>query len=90
METDSEWPVIIYCCLKVPIGFEEVEGLEFEAGVRHHDKVEMAGGLEEFKEIRDNNPESWLHRIRYAMGISATAISTYESLKRKSDINEHV
>jgi len=90
VETDSEWPVIIHCCSNTPIGYREAEGLGFEAGVRHSDEVEIAGGFEAFKKIVDNSPESWLHRIRYAMGISATAISTYESLKRKSDIDEHV
>ena len=81
--TDSEWPIIIHCCSDFPIGYIAVEGMEFEAEVRHHDMVKEAGGIEAFKVIRDKNPESWLHRIRLAERISSTAISTYKSLKEE-------
>lgn len=78
--TDSEWPIIIKCCTDIPIGYIEVEGLEFEAMFRHPEEVIEAGGLEAFKRRRDENPESWLWRIRIAEQICSTAISTYQSL----------
>jgi hypothetical protein len=46
---------------------------------RHPERVMEAGGLEAFKK-RDENPESWLHRMRMAEEICSTAISTYRSL----------
>lgn len=81
--TDSEWPIIIKCCTDYPIDYIEVEGLAFEAMFRHPERVMEAGGLEIFKKKRDDNPESWLWRIRIAEQISATAISSYQSLSEE-------
>ncbi|MFX0203211.1 MAG: hypothetical protein ACFFCW_44475 [Candidatus Hodarchaeota archaeon] len=55
-----------------------IEGLSYESGI---DELTVLGVYIEAIMISDE-PN--------AMGISATAISTYESLKRKSDINEHM
>ena len=76
-ETDSEWPIIIHCKSEIPIRYIEVEGMEYEDWIRHKEEVERAGGLEEWKRKIDENPKSWMHRIRFAKGISETAISTY-------------
>ncbi len=78
--TDSEWPIIIQCLTDYPIGYVEVEGMEFEADKRHPDRVAAAGGVEAFKALRDGNPENWLHRMKLAERISNTAITTYRTL----------
>ena len=84
VSTDSEWPIIIKCCTDFQIGYIAVEGLEFEAVFRHPERVMEAGGLGAFKKKRDENPESWLHRIRMAEEICSTAISTYQSLSLRA------
>lgn len=85
--TDGEWPVIIHCCTDFPIDFIAVEGMEFEIGVRRPERVEKAGGVEEYKKLRDSDPMSWMHRISTAEQISATAISTYNSLCGKNEVS---
>ena len=78
--TDGEWPVIIHCCTDFSIDYVAVEGMEFEIRFRFPDRVRNAGGIEAYKKSRDTSPASWLHRIRTAEQISATAISTYDEL----------
>jgi len=82
--TDSEWPIIVQCLTDYPIGYVEVEGMEFEVEKRHPDKVVAAGGVEALKTQRDSNPGNWLHRMRLAEGIMDTAITTYRSLSKSS------
>ena len=74
--TDSEWPIIIKYLTDIPIGYIQVDGLEFESLFRAPERVEEAGGLDAFKKGLDNDPESWLHRIRLAEQICSTAITT--------------
>ncbi|MQY83243.1 hypothetical protein GH157_06090 [archaeon] len=78
--TDGEWPVIIHCCTDFPIDYVAAEGMEFEIRFRFPDRVKKAGDIEAYKKGRDTSPASWLHRIRTAEQISATAISTYDEL----------
>lgn len=78
--TDGEWPIIIHCCTDFPIDYVAVEGMEFEIRFRFPDRVKKAGDIEAYKKGRDTSPESWLHRIRTAEQISATAISTYDEI----------
>lgn len=79
-ETDSEWPIITLRKSEIPIGYMEVDGLEYEDWIKHNEEVEKAGGLKEWKNDIDRNPERWLHRIRTAKRISEVAISTYNML----------
>lgn len=79
-ETDSEWPIIIRCKSNMSIGYIEVDGLEFEDWLKRPEEVEKAGGLENWKRSIDENPEAWLHRMRSALGIAETALSTYNDL----------
>ncbi len=81
VSTDSEWPIIIKYLTDFPIGYIQVDGLEFESLFRAPERVKEAGGLEAFKKDRDSNPERWLHRIRLAEQICSTAITTYNSLE---------
>jgi hypothetical protein len=82
VRTDSEWPVIVHCKSEMPIGYIEVEGLEYEDWLRHTDEVEKAGGLDIWKRAIDENPAAWLHRINCAHMIAETAISTYRALSQ--------
>lgn len=79
-ETDSEWPIIIHCKSGMPIGYVEVDGLGFEDWLQRPEEVEEAGGLEAWKRAKDEDPAAWLHRIRFAQGISETALRTYREL----------
>jgi hypothetical protein len=80
-ETDSEWPIIIRCMSDMSIGYVEVDGLEFEDWLKHPKEVEDAGGLENWKRSIDESPEAWLRRMRYALGIAETALSTHKELR---------
>ena len=82
--TDGEWPMIIHCLTDLSIDYIAVEGMEFEIQFRFPDRVEKAGDVETYKKIRDTSPKSWLHRIRTAEQISATAISTHDELCNKN------
>lgn len=82
--TDGEWPMIIHCRTDFPIDYIAVEGMEFEIQFRFPDRVEKAGDVEAYKKIRDTSSKSWLHRIRTAEQISATAISTHDELCLKN------
>jgi hypothetical protein len=84
VSTDSEWPIIIKYLTDFPIGYIQVDGLEFESLFRAPGRVKEAGGLEAFKKGRDCDPESWLHRIRLAEQICSTAITTYNALAHTS------
>ena len=80
-ETDSEWPIIIRCKSDMSIGYVKVDGLEFEDWLKHPKEVEDAGGLENWKRSIDESPEAWLRRMRYALGIAETALSTHKELR---------
>jgi hypothetical protein len=64
----------------MPVGYIEVDGLEFEDWLKRADEVEKVGGVEAWKRSIDEDPAAWLHRIRFAEGIVETAISTYREL----------
>ena len=79
-ETDSEWPVIIQCQSEMRIGYIEVDGLGFEDWLQYADEVDAAGGLENWKRAKDEDPERWLHRMRLAFRIAEAALATYNEL----------
>ncbi len=78
--TDAEWPVIIHCRSDLPITYIEVDGLGFEDWLKSSGEVEAAGGLEEWKRAKDEDPARWLHRMRFTQMIAEAALSTYEEL----------
>ncbi|GAF88211.1 unnamed protein product [marine sediment metagenome] len=79
-ETDSEWPVIIQCQSEMRIGYIEVDGLGFEDWLQYADDVDAAGGLENWKRAKDEDPARWLHRMRLAQMIAEAALATYNEL----------
>jgi hypothetical protein len=44
------------------------------------DEVEAAGGLEEWKRAKFEDPARWLHRMRFAQMIAEAAFTTYRGL----------
>lgn len=55
--TDAEWPIIIHCKSKMSIGHVQVEGLEFETGIKHPKEIEQAGGYENWKKRIEQTPK---------------------------------
>jgi len=79
-DTDSEWPVIIQCKSKMQIDYIEVDGLSFEDWLQYAEDVDAAGGLENWKRAKDEDPARWLHRMRLAQMIAEAALATYNEL----------
>ncbi len=79
-DTDAEWPVIIQCKSNLPISYIEVDGLGFEDWLKLPGEVEAAGGLEEWKRAKDEDPARWLHRMRFAQMIAEAALATNREL----------
>jgi hypothetical protein len=79
-DTDAEWPVIIHCRSDMSISYIQVDGLGFEDWLKSSGEVEAAGGLEEWKRAKDEDPARWLHRMRFAQMIAEAALATYREL----------
>jgi len=64
----------------LPISYTEVDGLGFEDWLKLPDEVDAAGGLENWKRAKDEDPARWLHRMRFAFRIAEAALATYNEL----------
>ncbi len=63
--TDVSWPLFIECAGQT-LGYIVTEGLEFETADRYGDQVAAAGGLEQWINTIDANPQRWIERLEIA------------------------
>ena len=81
-ETDVEWPLIIKHKSNLPIGYVEVEGLEYETHLKHHKEIEGLDGMEQWKRNVDQDPDEWLRRIIISKRMIETSIQTIQNICR--------
>jgi hypothetical protein len=65
------------------IGYVQVEGLEFETGIKHPKEIEQAGGYENWKKRIEQTPKIWLNRIKLCHQIAETAVNTFKELSKR-------
>jgi hypothetical protein len=63
--TDVSWPLFIECAGQT-LGYIVTEGLEFETADRYGDQVAAAGGLEQWINTIDADPQRWIERLEIA------------------------
>jgi len=80
-DSDSEWPIIIFCKSDIPISYREVEGLEWETRIKRNEWILPNGKTIDIKEFYESNAESWVYRLMLAHRIAKAAQLTYEALR---------
>ena len=63
--TDVSWPLCIECAGQT-LGYIVTEGLEFETADRYADQITAAGGLGQWIDALDTNPQRWIERLEIA------------------------
>ena len=78
-DSDSEWPIILHC-LGYPLGYIEVEGLEWETHLKRSTMTLPDGRQVDPREYYEGSPESWVYRLKLAHGIAMAAYTTHRRL----------
>lgn len=63
---DPGWPLLVQQDGRFSMGYQAVEGMEFETAVAYADEVEAAGGVEAWLTNRDADPHQWHYRLKAA------------------------
>jgi hypothetical protein len=72
--SDASWLLLLQHEREVSLGYQQVEGLEFETADRYQDQVEAAGGLEAWIAQIDSDPKQWALRTEIALcGVRSAA-----------------
>ncbi len=66
ISTDVTWPLFIRQRGGFSLGYVETEGLEFETPDRFPDEVAQAGGVTQWSEQLDDDPQHWATRLELA------------------------
>ena len=66
ISNDVTWPLCLQQLGGFTLGYIETEGLEFETPDRFPDEVARAGGVAEWSEQLDDDPQHWANRLELA------------------------
>ena len=66
VSNDVTWPLCVYQHGELTLGYIETEGLEFETPDRFPADVARAGGVTQWSEQLDDDPQHWAKRLELA------------------------
>jgi hypothetical protein len=66
ISNDVTWPLCLAQRGGFTLGYIETEGLEFETPDRYPAEVAQAGGVAQWSEQLDDDPQHWAHRLELA------------------------
>lgn len=64
---DASWPLLLQADGAFTLGYLETEGMAYETADAFPDKIAAAGGLAAWMAASEQNPQTWIYRLRAAL-----------------------